>query len=122
MSFKLSLLEQKEYNWTKNSDFYVLLNNTEQKREENFDNIKNTIEKYVGNTGEDFDNLENNTEKNKKNTTEEKQESNLYGIICSENTDDINLFLNVGKFWMVKYYPFTFFTLIHRIKTKKYLD
>ena len=73
---KLSILNEKEYEWIKKSEFYTSL-----------------IEK-------------NNEEEEQK---EEKEELNIK--ICSENTEDINLFLDIGNFWMVYFYPIKFYNL-----------
>ena len=96
-NFTLELLETEEYTWLKNSDFYNTLNNTEEEEEENEE--------------------EENEEEDNPNKNEQ-----LLGLICTKNTQDINIFLDTGKFWMVNYYPKEFFSLLLKTKPKKYLD
>ena len=49
-------------------------------------------------------------------------DDNMFGIICPENTDDINLFLEVGKFWTVDEYPDKFYTLLNKNKSLELLN
>ena len=84
-SFKLSTLNSPDYIYLKNSKLFESFN---------------------------FSSSSDSSEEEEE--EEEKEEKVLYGIICSENTEDINLFLNVAKFWGIYTYPINF--LIYYIK------
>ena len=92
-SFKLSTLNSPDYIYLKNSKLFESFN---------------------------FSSSSDSSEEEEE--EEEKEEKVLYGIICSENTEDINLFLNVAKFWGIYTYPINFFDLLHKIRPIEYLE
>ena len=56
-----------------------------------------------------------------KSNEENEEDKFLSGITCSEDSKDIKEFLNVGKFWIVNFYPLKFYNLLFETKPVEYL-
>ena len=93
-SFKLSTLNSPDYIYLKNSKLFESFN---------------------------FSSSSDSSEEEEE-EEEEKEEKVLYGIICSENTGDINLFLDVARFWGIYSYPVKFFDLLQKTCPVTYLE
>ena len=51
----------------------------------------------------------------------DEDDEKLLGLICSENTCNIEEFLDVAKFWGIRFYPLNFFDLLNEDPSQNYI-